>query len=125
MGTSRYQLIENLNTSKNSPGGEGRRRCMDEAAGMRRLRQQWEFGQGTGEASVDVVEQGLAGSGVLSNEFQLIIQDRALEVAKDGMQAKAPESASSDPTEVNTTNQELSDTEHRSALEASHQGSEI
>ena len=57
---------------------------------------------------------------MLNNKFRLIIQDRALEVEKDGMQGKAPESPSSDPTEVNTTNQELSDTEHKSALEPLH-----
>jgi hypothetical protein len=119
MGTSRYQLIENLNTSKNSPHGEGRRGCTDEVAGMRRLRKQLEFGQATGQASAEGVDQEWAGSGVL------VMQDSAFEVEKDGTRGKAPGPPSSDPTEVNTTDQELSDTDHRSALEALHQGSEI
>ena len=66
-----------------------------------------------------MADQELAGSGVL------VVQDSALEVGKEVVQGRAAESLSSDPTEVNTTNREGSDTEHKSALEALHQGSEI
>lgn len=119
MGSSRYQLIENLNTSKNSPYPEGRLRYTDELSGMRRIRKQLEFGQSMGEAKAEVATQELMGNGGL-----LLLEDGALEVEKDVIQDKALEPLNSDLDDVTTANQEASRTENKSALEVLNQGSD-